>query len=52
MDSLTDLRVAMSAWLTAALSVEPGPTVFDLDELRGWIDGGCAGEMPWPKGDD
>jgi DNA-binding GntR family transcriptional regulator len=47
--TLDGLRASLSTWLTQAMSIEPGPSVFDLGDLRDWIDGGCAGDMPMPE---
>lgn len=47
-----DLRPALSTWLTLALDSSHPDTPFDddLHALRDWIDNGCPGEMPTPKG--
>jgi hypothetical protein len=46
----TDLRAAMSTWLTLALDTAMPDTTLDDDliALREWVDGGCAGDMPVP----
>lgn len=48
-----ELRTSLSAWLTLALAGDfTGPSTVDLLALRDWIDGGCAGDMPTPVGED
>jgi hypothetical protein len=46
------LRTSLSVWLTLALDSSHPDTPFDddLHALRDWIDGGCAGDMPTPRG--
>lgn len=49
MDSIDDLRGAVSTWLTLALDINSGDvTDDDLLTLRDWIDSGCQGDMPIP----
>jgi len=48
--SVDGIRNVLSGWLTMALDIRSdGPTTGDLLALRDWIDGGCAGEPPWPS---
>lgn len=44
------LRAQLSTWLTQALDIGFEVTEMDLLALREWIDAGCPGECPDPKG--
>lgn len=44
------LRAQLSTWLTQALDIGFEVTETDLLALREWIDAGCPGECPDPKG--